>query len=137
MNVKLLLISSDDVLARAYSARCVRVGFEVASRRTAHEGLSCARQWVPDLIVLDLTLPGMHGLDVLKLLRDVPWLVKVHVVLLIERTLARDTLNECLLWGAGSYLEKDRCTLEEAVTHFQQAARSTSVATPTTHDTSG
>ena len=116
---KILLMTHDDVLARAYHARLSRLGFEIERRATGHEGLAKARQWTPDLIVLDLTLPGMHGLDVLKSLRDVPWLVKVHVVLLIERALDRETLNECLLWGAGSYLEKDACSLADVAAHLQ------------------
>ncbi len=116
---KILLMTHDDLLARAYRARFTRAGFEVDHRATGHDGLMRARQWTPDLMILDLTLPGMHGLDVLKSLRDVPWLVKVHVVLLIERALDRETLNECLLWGAGSYLEKDVCSLEDVVAHLQ------------------
>ena len=115
---KLLLISHDEVLVKAYRARLRRVGYDIEHRATGHDGLVKARQWSPDLILLDLRLPGMHGLDVLKSIRDVPWLVKVHVVLLIERTLAREVLDECLLWGAGSYLQKDVCSLDELVTHL-------------------
>ncbi len=116
---KILLITHDDVLARAYCARLRRLEFEVEHQSTGHEGLTKARQWRPDLIILDLTLPGIHGLDVLKSLRDVPWLVQVHVVLLIEQALDRETLNECLLWGAGSYLEKEHCSLSDVMRHVQ------------------
>ncbi len=113
MSAKVFLITHDSLLAKAYSARLRRTGFEVEYRSTGHEALARARQWTPDLIVLDLTLPGLHGLDVLKLLRDVPWLVKVPVVLLVERTLNPDTREECLLWGASRMLEKDSCSVED------------------------
>ena len=83
------------------------------------------------MIILDLTLPGMHGLDVLKMLRDVPWLATVHVVLLIERTLEREILNECLLWGADSYLEKDLCSIDQVATHLQAVVRSLQTRRPT------
>ena len=116
---KLLLITHDEVLALAYRTRLGREGFTVEHCRTGDEGLTKARRWSPDLIVLDLTLPGMHGLDVIKWLREIPWLVKIHVVLLIERTISRDVLNECLLWGAGSYMEKDVRTLQEVVAHLK------------------
>ena len=119
MAAKLLLITHDDLLAKAYGARLSTAGFEVERCRTGHEGLAKARRWTPDLILLDATLPGMHGLDVLKWLRDVPWLVTVRVVLLIERTLARAVLDECVLWGAGSYLSKDTCSLDELVAHLR------------------
>ena len=125
---KLLLITHDDVLARAYRTHLARAGFEVEQVTTGHDGLLRARQWIPDLIVLDLLLPGMHGLDVLKWLRDVPWLVPVHVILLIERTIARDVLDECLLWGAGSYLYKDASTPQDLLEHLRHVLNARSSA---------
>ena len=126
---KLLLITPDELLAKAYGARLLREGFEVEHDATGHQGLARSRRWIPDLILLDLILPGMHGLDVLKWFRDVPWLVQVHVVLLIEGTLEHDVLNECLLWGAESYLLKDACSLHEMVAHVHRTLQST-VAPP-------
>ena len=128
---KLLLITHDALLTKAYQARLAREGFELDHRASAHDGLIRARQWTPDVIILDLTLPGMHGLDVLKMLRDVPWLATVHVVLLIERALEREILNECLLWGADSYLEKDICSIDHIAAHLQAVVRSLSARRPT------
>ena len=130
---KILLITHDGLLAKAYRARLARAGFEVEWSATGHEGLAKARRWMPDLILLDVTLPGMHGLDVLKWLRDVPWLVTVHVVLLIERTLAREVLDQCLLWGAGSSFQKDTGSLDELLAHLQQIPQ---VAPPASDATS-
>ena len=70
-------------------------------------------------MLLDVALPGLHGLDVLKSLRDVPWLSQTHVVLLAERALSPSVLQECRLWGAGSVLYKDACTIGEVVAHLQ------------------
>ena len=116
---RILLVSQDELLVGAYAAKLTREGFEIEHCASGYEGLSKARHGIPDLIILDLALAGIHGLTVLKFLRDVPWLLKVHVVLLIESTIARETLNECLLWGAGSYLQKDRCSLNDMVSHVQ------------------
>ena len=116
---KLLLITHDELLAAAYASRLVKSGFDVEHRATGDEGLLKARRWSPDIILLDLTLPGMHGLDVIKWVREVPWLVKVPIVLLIERTLAKDVLEECLFWGAGSYVQKDTASLQEILAHVQ------------------
>jgi DNA-binding response OmpR family regulator len=131
MSAKLLLVSSDEILAKACRVRFAREGFEVEHSNSGHEGLAKARRWIPDIILLDLVLPGMHGLDVLKWLRDVPWLLKVPVVLLIERALAADILNECLLWGADSYLHKESVSLHEIVQHVQTVLqRATADASP-------
>ncbi len=120
---KVLLLIHDGLLAKAYRARLAREGFDANWQATGHEGLAKARMWSPDIIVLDATLPGMTGIDVLKFLRDVPWLVKVPVILLVEHTLSRDTLDKCLLWGAGSYLQKDRCTVEQLADHVRAIER--------------
>ena len=124
----ILLITHDELLAKAYGARLTREGFEVKRDKTGHEVLARIRQWVPDLILLDLALHGMHGLDILKWFRDVPWLVKVRVVVLIEGTLERDVLNECLLWGAESYLLKDACSLHEMAAHVRRTLQSAPVS---------
>ena len=116
---KLLLITSNDVFAMAYCARLTRVGIEIERQATGREGLFRSRHWKPDLILLDLTLPGMNGLDVLKYLRDVPWLVRVPVVLLVERATEHDLLEQCLLWGAHSVLYKESCSVQELVAHLQ------------------
>jgi len=125
----ILLITHDELLAHAYRAHLTKAGFAVMWCRTGREGLARARQSTPDLMLLDAMLPGLHGLDVLKWLREIPRLVPVHVVLLIEQTLAREVLDECILWGAGSYLMKDRCSLEELVAHLRSIPKT---ATPPT-----
>ena len=116
---RVLVITHDEILASAYRARLMREQFAVECRPTAHEGLARARQWKPLIILLDVTLPGLHGLDVLKSLRDVPWLSQTHVVLLVERTLSRSILEDCLLWGAGSFLYKDVCSISDVVAQLQ------------------
>lgn len=126
---KILLIIHDEVLATAYRARLARAGFELEHARVAHEGLATARRWKPDLILVDLMLPGLHGLDVLKWLRDVPWLIKIPVVVLIERPLAPEIVDECQVWGADSFLHKDTCSLQELVDHLHAVLRS--LAAPT------
>jgi len=124
MAMKLLFVTHDEVLAKAYLARLPKEDFEVERYATAHDGLARARHWIPELILLDLDLPGIHGLDVLKMLRDVPWLATVHVVLLLERTIAREILDECQLWGADSYLYKDVSPIGEVVAHLHTVRQS-------------
>ncbi len=116
---KLLIITHDELLAKAYVAHLSRrEGFSVEHRPTAQSGLRHARVWKPELILLDLTLPGLHGLDVLKWLSDVPRLVKIPVVLLVERTMQPEVLAECRRWGIHSTLDKDTCSLERLVAHL-------------------
>jgi DNA-binding response OmpR family regulator len=133
MAPRLLVITHDNILASAYRARLMREQFAVECRATAHDGLAKARQWTPQIILLDATLPGLNGLDVLKSLRDVPWLSQTHVVLLVERTLSRSILDDCLLWGASSFLYKDVCPIGEVVAHVHSILPSIDTSESTTH----
>jgi type IV pilus assembly protein PilB len=55
-------------------------GFEVSQARSGAEALAVAQEVAPDLTLLDMHLPDMHGLDVLRRLQDVPWGARLRVV---------------------------------------------------------
>ncbi|HLD77757.1 MAG TPA: response regulator [archaeon] len=133
MAPRLLLMTHDAILASAYQARLMKEQFDVDCRPTAHDGLARARQWSPHIILLDVTLPGLNGLDVLKSMRDVPWLSQTHVVLLVEHTLQRSVIDDCLLWGATSVLYKDLCPIGDVVAHLQKALSSFDPSASTKH----
>ena len=116
----LLLVTHDEVLARAYRARFTRERFTVEWCASGNDAITVGKQCHPDLLLLDITLPGMHGLDLLKWLTDVPALVKVPVLLLVEHTMAPETVEECVFWGARGAIHKDLATLADVVTRVQE-----------------
>ena len=124
----LLLISADPVLARAYRAHLAAAGWETAVCSSGHAGLAKAHAWSPDVILLDLVMPGMHGLDVLKALRDVSWVIRSHVAMLVDHTLTPDTLDECLFWGADSFLRKDTGLAADLLSHLAKIAPAATIS---------
>jgi type IV pilus assembly protein PilB len=56
------------------------VGFEVSEARSGAETLAVAQETTPDLVLLDMHLPDMHGLDVLRRLRENPRSASLRVV---------------------------------------------------------
>jgi len=66
---KLLLIDDDQALSQLLSEYLVDEGFEVTPAYTGQDGLSAATQQDFDIITLDIMLPGMSGIEVLKQLR--------------------------------------------------------------------
>ena len=97
-----LLVEDDRTLRRALRATFRNWDFDVAEAESGEEALSIASDAPPDLVVLDLTLPGIDGLETLRHLRtfsDVP------VVVLTVRDGLRDKVA-ALESGADDYVLK-------------------------------
>jgi DNA-binding response OmpR family regulator len=66
---KILIVDDEPKIVRLVADYLAASGFEVAKARTGDEALMRARTESPDLVVLDLGLPGLDGLDVTRALR--------------------------------------------------------------------
>lgn len=64
-----MIIDDEKDLARLFAYSLTKRGHEIRCAKDAETGLKAVRQWKPDLILLDLVLPGMSGSDFLKVLR--------------------------------------------------------------------
>jgi CheY-like chemotaxis protein len=78
----LLLVDDDAALAEMYALQLTASGFEVTTAHSGAEALRIVSDTLPDLIYLDLGLPGMGGLEVLERLRTEPDTAAVPVVIL-------------------------------------------------------
>lgn len=99
---RVLIVDDDAQIVRVLRGYFERAGFTVLSAQDGPTGLRMARQETPDLIILDLMLPGMDGLDVCRALRktsDVP------IIMLTARVEESDTLIGLEL-GADDYVTK-------------------------------
>ena len=78
---RLVLIVDDDADSRLLLSQYVEdFGCQAIATNSAEQGLAAAREFRPDLIVLDLLMPGMNGWDLLKALRAEPGLADVPVM---------------------------------------------------------
>jgi two-component system, OmpR family, alkaline phosphatase synthesis response regulator PhoP len=99
---KVLIIEDDTTAAEIVRAYLARDGHEVMVAGDGHTGLRLAREHAPDLIVLDLMLPGLNGMEVCRAIRresDVP------IVMLTARVEEEDKLAGLDL-GADDYVTK-------------------------------
>jgi signal transduction histidine kinase/DNA-binding response OmpR family regulator len=98
-----VLVIDDDENAREILARgLAKEGFRVLRASSGEEGLSVAREMRPDVITLDILMPGMDGWAVLKTLKSDPKVAEIPVVL-ITMVDGRD-MGKTL--GAADYLPK-------------------------------
>lgn len=83
VTIKTILIIEDDLLHSNAIAAIVSLGkFAYLQSRDGEEALSIAFSKHPDLILLDLLMPGMSGMDILKNLREDSWGKKVPIIIL-------------------------------------------------------
>ncbi|MDX1521275.1 MAG: response regulator transcription factor [Anaerolineae bacterium] len=71
----ILVVDDDDLMRRSVAFSLEKNGYRTATAATAEDALALAQQDMPDLILLDIGLPGMDGLDALRRLQrqaDVP-----------------------------------------------------------------
>ncbi|MFA6315984.1 MAG: response regulator [Elusimicrobiota bacterium] len=79
---KVLVIDDDVAIAEALSARLSQDGLEVRVCPYGEQGIPDAKAFLPDLIILDVMMPGVHGIHVLSELRRVPELAETHILVI-------------------------------------------------------
>ncbi len=82
-----------------------RGGFEVQKARDAKSALSILEDYTPDLIILDVMMPGMNGIDLCQLLRQQDRTRKTPVLILSARGDAESIIRG-IEAGANDYLPK-------------------------------
>jgi CheY-like chemotaxis protein len=80
-------------------------GFRTAEARTAEDGLALARSRTPDLVLLDLQLPGIDGMEAFQKLRESPPTAGIPVVAVTAFAM-KDDRERVLRAGFNGYLEK-------------------------------
>lgn len=80
-------------------------GYQVRGASNGREGIACAQEYRPDLIICDIMMPEMNGYEVLAALRDHPTTALTPFIFLTARTDRRDVRRGMNL-GADDYLTK-------------------------------
>lgn len=111
---KVLVIEDEGPLRNALSQKCSELGYEVLSAKDGEEGLSVALKEHPDLILLDVVMPVMDGISMLKKLREDEWGKKVKVIVLTNLTDA-ETTAEAVEADSSEYLIKTDWKLSDIV----------------------
>jgi len=114
---KILFVEDDPVVLTLYRNRLQREGFEVLFAEDGEVALSVLSQVRPDLVVLDLMLPKVNGVDVLKHIRAEDRL-KATPVLILSNAYMTELAQKAMHSGANKGMLKTECTpakLVEAV----------------------
>ncbi|MGZ4690550.1 MAG: response regulator [Acidimicrobiia bacterium] len=102
MGTRILVVDDEDRIREIIRGYLESDGFEVAESRDGADALRTAKRWQPDLVVLDVMMPEIDGIEVLRQLRTTS---NVPVILLTARAEEVDTLVG-LSVGADDYVTK-------------------------------
>ena len=99
---RILVVEDEQAIAEAVQARLVSEGYEVDAALDGPRALEAVAEKRPDLVILDLMLPGMDGLEVCREIQKNDW---IPVLMLTARTEEADKIAG-LAVGADDYLTK-------------------------------
>ena len=101
----ILVIEDEEAICDALSYNLEKEGFEVLVSNDGGAGLEKARTNVPDLIILDLMMPGMDGFQVCRTLRSNPATEHIKILMLTARSAETDEIIGFNM-GADDYVTK-------------------------------
>ena len=116
---KILIIEDESVLQKTLGEVLSQQGYEILSALDGEVGLKLAQSKKPDLILLDLILPKIHGFDVLKKIKDNPETKEIPVIVLTNLESIED-IEKAIKLGATTYLVKANYSLEELTMKVNQ-----------------
>jgi DNA-binding response OmpR family regulator len=114
MKKTILVVEDEEALLRALSETLAREGFTVLKALNGEEGLRIAKQKKPDLVLLDLVMPRVDGMNMLAEMRKTPWGKDMQIMILTN--LSDDKkVAESLEQGVHDYMIKTDWSLQEVV----------------------
>jgi CheY-like chemotaxis protein len=103
--VKILLVEDSRAIRLENERALIHAGYEVICAEDGQRALQLAGERLPDLILLDLLLPKISGVEVLEYLKSNPGTAQIPVVVL--SALSEKNREKLMAAGAEDYLEKN------------------------------
>ena len=116
---KVLLADDDPFLTQIYSTRLIRDGHQVICCADGQQALNQIKEQNPDLIVLDIMLPKLNGLDILSAVKEDKQLAKIPVIILSNLS-HKEEQEEAKSRGATEFLAKVDYTPNQVIMVLQR-----------------
>jgi CheY-like chemotaxis protein len=111
---KILIVEDDNFVAEVYSTKLLEMGHEVRLAKNGEEGLMELEKEVPDLILLDIIMPIMGGIEMLEELKKKEEWKKIPIILLTNVG-EKDSIQKVRKFGVNDYLIKSHFTPAEVI----------------------
>jgi DNA-binding response OmpR family regulator len=111
---KILIVEDDRIVANIYSNKFSVEGYRVEVAHDGHAGLEALRRFRPDAVVLDLMLPRLTGVELLKKVRAEPEFEKLPIIV-FSNTYLTNMVQDAWKAGATKCLSKASCSPKQLV----------------------
>src|ERR1039457_7002231 len=111
---KILIIEDDLIVANIYRNKLTVEGYQVETALDGLAGLETVHSFQPDAVILDLMLPKMTGVALIKQLRSEPDFQKLPVIV-FSNTYLSNMVQEAWKAGATKCLSKANCTPKQLI----------------------
>ena len=111
MDSKVLIVDDEPNIVISLEFLMEQAGYQVAVARTGDEAVDQINSFLPDLILLDVMLPGISGFEICQLVRQSPEWQHIRIIMLTAK--GRDVeVSKGLALGANAYITKPFSTRE-------------------------
>lgn len=102
--IRVLIVDDEVSIVKIVGRMLELAGFEVMTAVDGEDGLSKARSWRPDAVVLDLMLPKINGFDICAALKKDEATQNIHIIIFSAR--GRQEAQRCFDLGASAFFSK-------------------------------
>jgi len=122
MEKKILIIEDDKFLRELIAQKLLKESYDIAEAVDGEKGIKAVKEEKPDLVLLDLILPGIDGFEVLAQMKEDPILAEIPVIILSNLG-QKDDIERGLKMGAVDYLIKAHFTPGEIIEKIKAVLR--------------
>ncbi|RLC39804.1 MAG: response regulator [Candidatus Nealsonbacteria bacterium] len=119
---KILIVEDDKFLRELIARKLTAENYQISEAIDGEEGLKKIKEEKPDLVLLDLILPGIDGFEVLSRIKEDPSLASIPVIILSNLG-QREDVERGMKLGAVDYLVKAHFTPNEIIEKVKAALK--------------
>jgi len=117
---KILIVEDDNFVAEVYFSKLMEMGYEAVLAQNGEEGLEALKKNKVDLILLDILMPIMDGMEMLEEVKKVEEWRNIPVILLTNVG-EKESVQKVREMGVNSYLIKSHFTPAEVIEKIEEA----------------
>ncbi len=116
---KVLIVEDDPFLLKMYSKKLQVAGFEVDTASDGETGLAKIKSFLPNLVLMDIMLPKLNGLEALQRSKADPATASIPILILTNLSASTDA-EEAVKKGAAGYMVKSNYSPSQVIDKVKQ-----------------